>query len=236
MRIAVKLLIKTCMCLIIACCGYAQGDALVAIQKIYSAYNKGYAISFNGTMKMYVKNNPAKIIERVPTRYLIKGRNFNCSIGPVDMLLNEKYYVSADKSVRVIIIGNKKDLGATMQAPALNLDQFAKWIKGKNMDARIIPGTNARELLLIDPHRLTGYDSYRIAYDPSTGFMQKVILELSDDNDPSHKTMVLEINYSRPEIAAESKNSFSERQFFSVQQNKIQLYNNYKGYQLINQL
>lgn len=233
---AVKLLIKTFICLIIACCGYAQGDALGAIQKIYSAYNKGYAISFSGTMKMYTKNNPAKIIERVSTRYLIKGHNFNCSIGPVDMLLNEKYYVSADKSVRVIIIGNKKDLAATMQAPALNLDQFAKWIKEKNINARIIPGTNAQDLLLTDPHRLTGYDSYRITYDPSTGFMQKAILELFDDNDPGHKTMVLEINYTRPEIAVEGKNSFSERHFFSVQQNKIRLQNNYKGYQLINQL
>ena len=236
MRIAVKLLIKTFSCLIIAGSGHAQGDALGAIQKIYSAYSKGYAISFNGTMKMYVKNNPAKIIERVPTRYLIKGHNFNCSIGPVNMLLNDRYYVSADKSVRVIIIGNKKDLAATMQAPALNLDQFAKWIKEKNMDARIIPGTNAQELLLTDPHRLTGYDSYRITYDPSTGFMQKVILELSDNNDAGHKTMVLEINYSRPEIIAENKDSFSEKQFFSLQQNKIQLHNNYKGYQLINQL
>jgi len=236
MRIAAKLLIKGSMSLLMVYAAHAQDDALAAIQKIYTAYDKGYAISFNGVMKMYIKNNPAKIIERIPARYLIKGRNFNCGIGSVDLLLNEKYYVSADKSVRVIIIGNKKDLASTVQAPVLNLDQFGKWIKEKNIEARIIPGANAQELLLTDPYRLTGYDNYRITYDPDTGFMQRAILELSDENDSGHKTMVLEINYTRPVMAAENRDSFSEKQFFSVQQNRIQLHNNYKGYQLINQL
>jgi hypothetical protein len=236
MRITAKRIVKISVGLLMLCTANAQDDALAAIQKIYAAYNKAYTISFTGTMKMYAKANPAKIIERIPTRYLIKGHNFYCSIGPVTMLMNDKYYVSADKSVRILIIGNKKDLTAIMQSPVLSLDQFSKWIKEKDIDARIISGNAGQVLHLTDTHRITGYDQYSITYDRATGFMQKVILELSDGNDPIHKTIVIEINYTRPAIAAENKNNFSEKQFFSVQQNKIQLSNSYKGYQLINQL
>ncbi len=214
----------------------AQTDALNSIRKICSAYTKTYTVSFNGTMKMYNKNDPAKIIERVSASYLLNAGSFKCSIGPVEMLLNNRYYVSVDKSVKIIIIGNKKDLNATMQSPVLNIDQIGKWIKEKNIDATVIKQNKIDVLELKDPKRVTGYDYYQIIYDHETGFMQKVLLELSDDNDVLHKTMVLEINYTRPLVQEGSRDMFSEKQFFSIRQNKIEVKNNYKGYQLINQL
>jgi hypothetical protein len=236
MRMAVQLLVILWLNLVNVYIACAQDKALAAIQKIYSAYNTKYPISFSGSMKMYIKNEPAKIIERMQARYLLGGSRFSCSIGPVEMLLNEKYYVSADKSVRVIIIGNTKDLAATMQSPVLNLDRLSNWIKGKDIDAKVVSGSPIEILQLTDPHRLTGYDRYSISYNPITGCMQQVILELSDENSTGHKTMVLEVHYTRPAIVAETKDVFSEKRFFSLHDTTIQLNNDYTSYQLINQL
>lgn len=214
----------------------AQADAVAAIRKIYSAYNKDYAIRFSGNMKMYNSNSPAKTIERISASYLLKGKSFKCSIGPVDMLLNEKYYVSVDKSVKIIIVGNKKDLNATMQSPVLNIDQIDKWLQQKNVLATVTRQNGIATLDLMDPKRVTGYDHYRIMYDAQTGFMQKVLLELSDDNDALHKTVVLEINYTLPVALTAGKDAFSEKQFFSIRKNRFGINETYKHYQLINQL
>src|SRR4051812_26378114 len=82
----------------------AQSNALAAIRKIYSAYNTDYVMRFSGSMKMYKSNSPSKIIERTAASYLLKAGSFRCSIGPVDMLMNERYYVSVDRSVKIIIV------------------------------------------------------------------------------------------------------------------------------------
>ncbi|MEP6749223.1 MAG: hypothetical protein ABJB86_15925 [Bacteroidota bacterium] len=215
---------------------HAQNDAAIAIQKICTAYNHGETISFSGSLSMYAKSNPDKIIEKMQSSYIIRGSNFSCSIGPVQMLLNDEYYVSVDKTIKLIMIGNKKDLSGTEQMPVLNISQFKKWIEEKEIKATIIRRGNNSVLTLTDVQGITGYNIYNITYDNATGYMKKVLLELSDANDPEHKTIVLEINYSKPVLAGRTKDAFSEKQFFTITQNKIQVASDYKNYQVINQL
>jgi len=214
----------------------AQSDALAAIRKIYSAYNTDYVMRFSGSMKMYKSNSPSTIIERTAASYLLKAGSFRCSIGPVDMLMNERYYVSVDRSVKIIIVGNKKDLEATIRSPVLNIDQIDKWLRQKSISATVSRQNNVETLDLKDPKRITGYDHYSIVYDSRTGFMQKVLLELSDDNDPLRKTMILEIEYTRPSAEKTARDPFSEKQFFTIRENKFEISDRYKSYQLINQL
>lgn len=214
----------------------AQADALSAIQKIYNAYNKPYSIHFNGTMKMYKKNFPGKIIERIESVYTIQKENFICHVGSVQMLLNDNYYVSADKSVKILVIGHRKDLSGTEQIPAVNLSRFKKWIKDKTIAASLVSNKLLSILQLTDPHGITGYNSYQVFFSSQTGYMQKVLLETSDNNDPSRATMVLEIDYSIPSTGQGNNNLFSEKQFFSVTHDQLRVNATYKNYQLINQL
>ena len=213
MRFAVSVAINLCCISFAVQTAIAQTDAMAAIRKIYLAYNKHGALRFSGTMRMYNRSSPEKIIERISASYLLKGGSFKCTIGPVDMLLNRKYYVSVDKSVKIIIVGNKKDLNATMQSPVLNIDQIDKWLKEESVHATVTRHNSTETLELKDPNRVTGYDRYRIIYDGQTGFMQKVLLELSDDNDALHRTMVLEINYSRPLMIQAMKMNFLKSNF-----------------------
>jgi hypothetical protein len=224
------------LCIITVISVSAQNDASAAIHKICSAYNSGNTIGFNGNLKMYSKNNPGKIIEKMQSSYLLKGTNFSCSIGPLEMLLNDNYYVSVDKTIKLIMIGNKKDLSGTEQMPVLNIVQFKKWIEEKIIEANVTSNGPISVLQLTDAQAITGYNLYSIVYDNRTGYMKKVLLELSDYNDPVHKTIVLEINYSNPVLVEKGKSSFSEKHFFTVVKDKIQVTNNYKSYQLINQL
>ncbi|HTE11318.1 MAG TPA: hypothetical protein VK645_10110 [Chitinophagaceae bacterium] len=213
----------------------AQDDVLAAIQKIYNAYNSGHVIRFAGNMKMYDKNDPAKIIEKMQSNYLVKDKNFSCSIGPVEMLLNDKYYVSVDNSDKLIMIGYKKDLSATAQAPVLNISQFKKMIADKKMEAVVSNKAGVAVLQLSDINGASGFTMYNIEYNAASGYMKKVILE-TGSNSGTGKTMVLEINYSGPAAVTDGKDVFSEKSFFSIVNNKIQVTANYKTYQIINQL
>lgn len=224
------------LCFLLLNTVHAQTDALSAMQKICTAYNSKTAISFNGSLKMYIKNSPGKIIEKMKSSYVLKGKNFSCIIGPVEMLLNKDYYVSVDKTIKLIIIGNKRDLSGTEQIPVLNTSQFKTWIAEKIIEASVTSYGGDAVLQLTDQQGITGYNLYNITYDRVTGYMKKVVLEISDRNDPAHKTVVLEINYSRPVVAIKNEERFSEKQFFSVINTKIKVTNSYRGYQLINQL
>lgn len=231
-----KSTIEVLLCFALFTPASAQGDVTAAIEKIYAAYNTDHIISFSGSLKMYAKNNPGKIIEQMTSSYTLKGTNFTCRIGPIEMLVNNKYYVSVDKTIKLIMIGYKKDLSGTEQAPVLNTGQFKKWIEAKTIDAAIMTrGTNA-VLQLTDKRGITGYHLYSIVYDTLTGFMKKAFLETSDYNDRSHKTVVLEISYTSPVTTVKNHDVFSERQFFSVVNNKLRIAHNYQAYQLINQL
>jgi hypothetical protein len=216
--------------------GHAQDDASAVIQKIYNAYNNNTAIHFTGSMKMYVKNDPSKIIDRIQSSYTVKNKNFSCSIGAVAMLLNDNYYVSVDNSDRLIMIGRKKDLPSVASTPVLNLDQLKSRIAGKKIQAVTAGKGTAAILQLTDIDGSSGFSMYNIEYDTTTGYMKKVVLETINYNNQAGKTMVLEINYTQPEFMAGDKNAFSEKSFFSVVNNKIQLTANYKNYQIINQL
>ncbi|MES1225446.1 MAG: hypothetical protein ABUT20_58745, partial [Bacteroidota bacterium] len=202
MKYALASLIIVSLCFLLPAAATAQPDALSAIQKIYGAYNTGNAIRFTGNLKMYIKSDPGKIIDKTKSTYVLRGGNFLCSIGPVEMLLNDNYYVSVDKSIKLIIIGNKKDISGTGQMPALNLRQFKKWIGEKTIEASVAGGGSNSILELIDAQGVTGYNLYSITYDAITGYMKKVVMEVYDNNDSSHKTVVLEINYTNP-VAAE---------------------------------
>ncbi|MEP6728592.1 MAG: hypothetical protein ABJC98_22405 [Bacteroidota bacterium] len=214
----------------------AQNEALMAMQKIYNAYNSGSTIDFNGTMIMYAKNNPGKIIEKMESSYTIKAMNFTCHIGPVLMLLNDNYYVSADKTLKLIVIGHRKDLPGNGGIPVLNIAQFKTWIQDKAIKASVIPQGNNLFLQLSDPGGISGYHLCSIVCNAKTGYMKKVLMEMDDYNDIARKTMVLEINYTVPVVKESSRNEFSERSFFSFRNNKIRITDNYKGYQVINQL
>jgi hypothetical protein len=236
MKYAMERIAWIALCVLVLDTAYAQPDALAAIRKIYAAYNTPNAIRFYGSLKMYIKNNPGKIMETMQSSYIIRGTNFACSIGPVEMLLNDNYYVSVDKTIRLIMIGNKKDLSGTEQIPVLNTAQFKTWIEEKTLKATVLSKGTTSVLQLTDVKGITGYNLYNITYDAITGFMRKVMLEISDYNDASHKTVVLEITYSNPVRVQKNSNTFSEKHFFSVTKNKIQLTANYRNYQLINQL
>ena len=134
------------------------------------------------------------------------------------------------------MIGNKKDLSGTEQIPVLNTAQFKTWIEEKTLGAAVLSKGATSVLQLTDMQGITGYNLYSITYDAATGFMKKVVLEISDYNDASHKAVVLEITYSSPVPAEKSNNAFSEKHFFSIAGNKIKLTANYKNFQLINQL
>jgi len=214
----------------------AQNEALMAMQKICTAYNSGSTINFNATMIMYAKNNPGKIIEKMESSYTLKAMNFTCHIGPVLMLLNDNYYVSADKTLKLIVIGHRKDLPGNGGMPVLNIAQFKALIKDKAIQASVIPQGNNLFLQLSDPEGISGYHLCSIVCNAKTGYMKKVVMEIDDYNDTTGKTMVLEINYTVPVVAEKNKNAFSEKPFFSFSNNAIRTTDNYKGYQVINQL
>jgi len=214
---------------------HAQDDVLAAIQKIYNAYNSSHAIHFAGNMKMYDKNDPTKIIERMKSNYIVKDKNFSCNIGPVEMLLNDRYYVSVDNSDKLIMIGHKKDLSATAKAPVLNISQFRKMITGKKMEAVVSNKAGTAVLQLTDINGVSGFTLYNIEFNAASGYMKKVILE-TGSSIGTGKTIVLEINYSEPAAVKDGKDAFSEKYFFSIVNNKIQVTASYKNYQVINQL
>jgi hypothetical protein len=216
--------------------GNAQNEAMNAIAKIYNAYNSNTIIRFNGNMKMFAKSEPAKIIEKMRSSYIIKDKNFICIIGPVEMLLNDNYYVSVDNSEKIIMIGRKKDLAAAARMPVLNIDQFKKQITDKKIQAVAGKNGTTAVLQLTDEKGASGYNSYNIEYDEVKGYMKKVVLETDAYNNENDKTLVLEINYTQPEPVENTKDFFSEKTFFSIVNNKIQLTPDYKNYQIINQL
>jgi hypothetical protein len=214
---------------------YPQQDAAGELQKLYKAYNNGTVLRFTGSMKMYGKNEPLKILEKMQSSYTLKGKNFFCRIGPVEMMMNDLYYVSVDNSDKLMMIGNKKDL-PNMQMPVLNIEQIKKWINDKKMHATASLKGSFGILELFDPSGITGYNKYTIEYDKQTGYMKKVLLETSAADENNLNTMVLEIIYSNPVAVETSANLFSEKTFFSIVNKNIQLARDYKGYQIINQL
>jgi hypothetical protein len=236
MRYHTKKIVETVCCLIVLFTAHAQKDALAAIQAINNAYNSGITLSFRGSLKMYNKAHPEKLMEKMQSTYVLKGGNFMCSIGPVEMLLNDSYYVSVDKAIKLVIIGYRTDLSGTSQMPVLNTAQFKQWITANTIQASVTSGSRSAVLQLRDTPASTGYKLYKIKYDVVSGFMKEVLLETSDNNDVTNKTVVLEINYSTPVKMIEDESTFSEKKFFSVVNKKVLLTSNYKGYQLINQL
>ena len=214
----------------------AQEDALNAIEKISRAYQSEHTLSFTANMKMYNRANPAAIIEQMQCSYLLHRALFNCRIGPVEMLLNDSFYVSVDRSVKMIIIGHKKDLSGTEQMPALNTTVFKQWIGNKAVEAKLLKRGSLHILTIADQHGIGPYNFYAISFDPVTGYMKTVQLELSDKADSTHKTMVLSIQYSTPTVVVPSREEFSEKRFFSMVNKKIYLNSQYKNFQLINQL
>lgn len=214
----------------------AQADPLACIDKIYGAYKSNHVASFNGAMKMYTKSNPQKIIETMQSSYTMKGANCICRIGPVLMLLNENYYVSVDNTLKLLVIGYRKGLSSIDQQPVLNIGRFKALLHDKSIEAAVINNGALRVLQLTDTHNVTGYSFCSIAYNPVTGYLKKVVMETSDYNDEAHKTMVLEIDYTAPVPVGESKSLFSEKPFFSINNNKVRVADNYRTYQLINQL
>ncbi|MFT3935473.1 MAG: hypothetical protein QM726_17735 [Chitinophagaceae bacterium] len=214
----------------------AQDDASKVIQKIVNAYHSDKPMRFSGSMKMYPKTNAAKVSERMESEFILHGKKFYCSIGPLQMLLNDDYYVSVDKADKLIMIGHHKDVSGTANVPVLNMDAFALLIKEKKIEAIISKQGGNSLLQLNDAENVTGYSAYSIEYDASTGYMKKVLLERKDANTASGKTMVLEINYTIPVAISANKNVFSEKPFFSIVNKRIQLTDNYRGYQVINQL
>lgn len=217
-------------------CSYSQDDALSAIGKIYNAYNGAAAIRFNGSMKMYAKGQPAKIIEKMQSSYTIKDKNFICTIGPVAMLLNRNYYISVDNEEKLMMVGRQKDLAAAAKVPVLNIDQFRKGILEKKILAVVIDKGATAILQLTDLSGNSGYNSYSIEYAVSSGHMKKVVLETDAYNDEQNKTLVLEINYTEPVPAENGTDLFSEKTFFSIVHNKLLPAPGYKNYQIINQL
>jgi hypothetical protein len=212
-----------------------QSPALAAISKICKAYNSSMAIQFRGYIKMYNKNTPAVIIETMASTYTIRKNNFSCTIGSVSMLLNEKYYVSVDKSLKIMMIGNKKDLSAIAQVPVLNIGRFAALIEDNTLTASIENRQDGTVMTLTDKATVSGYGNYSIWYEPSSGYLKKVLVELFDPNDTSRKTVVLEIRYTMP-VPAAGNLLFDETDFFSIVNGKVKMNALYKSYQLINQL
>lgn len=214
----------------------AQKDVLAAVKKIADAYNTREAISFTGSMRLYASDHPGKIIERMQSNYLIKGTRLLCSLGPMEMLLNEQYYVTVDKTIKVITIGHRKDLSSTAQLPVLNTGRFQQWITAKTITAAVAVHGKSRVLQLTDTKGATGYNLYRIWYDYSTGYIEKMLMETAGFNNIPHQKMVLQINYSKPLRPPASKNSFSENRYLTIAGNTIHVKEYYKTYQLINQL
>ena len=217
-----------------AVCLSAQDKAIAAIQKIYSSYTGNTSIHFTGNMKMYAKNEPLRIIDRLQSSYTLKNKNFHCSIGPVSMLMNDDYYVSVDNSDKLIMVGRKKDLPAMAGNPVLNLEQLKKGIADREIQATVTVNGTEGVLQLTDAAGSSGFISYRIEFTTATGYMKKVIMETGGSSENTGKIMVLEINYTAPSPAETA--SFSEKPFFSVINNQIQLTAAYKNYQIINQL
>ena len=216
--------------------GCAQADPIAAIRKIYSAYNTNNGIRFSGSMKMYNKNDPGKIIEQIQSSYVIKGANFSCRIGPVLMLLNDDYYVSSDKTIKLLMVGRRKDLSGTGQIPVLNTGQLKTWIEEKAMRATLTEQGSESILQINDEQGISGYRLFRLRYSNASGYIKNILMEIDDHNDPARKTMILEINYTIPIIIADCKDIFSEKAFFSIVNKTIRVTENYKTYQLINQL
>ncbi|MEP7280037.1 MAG: hypothetical protein ABI813_15425 [Bacteroidota bacterium] len=236
MKPLIKQMTVICLCLWPGIIVQAQIDPFAVMQKICAAYKSGTPLRFYGSMSMYLKSNPDNIIEKMHSSYMVDGTNFICSIGPLELLSNDTYYVSADKMAKLIMIGHKKDLANGKQIPVLNADRFKKWIKEKRVQAVVIPGYTRSVLKLTDSGGETGYYLYKIEYDNGTGYMKQVLLETADPNDTSRKTMVLKITYTTPVARQKDNNTFSEQHFFSITANKVQLAPAYRGYQLINQL
>ncbi len=214
-------------------CLSAQDNAITALRKIQHSYNGGKAIRFTGSMKMYAKNQPSRIIDQLQSSYILKNKNFRCSIGPVSMLLNNDYYISVDNSGKLIMLGRRKDLPVMAGNPVLNLGQLEKWLGEKKIQATVSVNTVNTVLQLTDMEAVSGFNAYSIEFNTINGYMKKVVMESVASNEPG-KTTVLEINYSEPLPATNT--SFSEKPFFSVVGNSIQLSAAYRGYQLINQL
>lgn len=212
----------------------AQADALAAIQKIYNAYNTNNAVRFTGNIKMFARDQPAKLIERMQCRYILQHKKFVCKIGPIEMLLNDSYYVSVDNSDKILIVGRKKDLSAFAGAAVLHLEQLKSLVTGNKIKAIVSVKGSTGILQLIDSACSSGFGRYSIEYSTQSGCMKKVLLETAG-NEPA-KIMVLEINYSAPEIISANQETFSEKAFFTIVNNKILLSDGYKNYQLVNQL
>ncbi len=211
----------------------AQDNALDAIEKIYNGYSNGTAIHFTGSIKMYAKNEPSRILDHLQSSYTLKNSHFSCSIGPVSMLLNNDYYVSVDNSAKLIMLGHKKDLPAMAGNPVLNLAQLKKWLKEKKMQASLSVNGDAAILQLTDINAVSGFTFYHIAFNTNTGYMKRVVMESAAHTEKG-KIIVLEIKYSAPLPAGNY--SFSEKDFFSIVDNRLQLSEVYRNYQLINQL
>jgi hypothetical protein len=211
-------------------CILAQDNALAAISKIAKAYNSTAAVHFTGQMKMYAKNNPSKIIDRLQGSYTINNKNFHCSIGPVSLLLNEDYYVSADKSSKVITIGRKKDLRAMTNATVVNFEQLKKWVMEKRIVAVVANKANSTQLQLTDTDGSTGFNTYTIEYNNTSGYMKKAVLETAAVGEAGTR-MVLEIVYTEPVAAYNT--AFSETSYFTMINHQVHLSPAYKTYQII---
>ncbi len=211
----------------------AQADPMAAVQKIITAYHPAKAIRFTGTMTLYAKNDPGKVLESVNSSFLLQEEKFYCSIGPVEMLRNNAYYVSADNANKQIMIGRPKDLPANKQMPVLNMGRLAALLKEKKIT--IVPFGSGMQagLQIADRQCLTGYNGYTIVYDAGTGYIEKAAVETDAYKKATGKTLVLEVSYTKPVVVRKTKNVFSERLFFFGSGKVVQLMARYKDYRLV---
>ena len=114
----------------------------------------------------------------------------------------------------------------------VNFEQLKKWIIEKKIVAVVTARANSALLQLTDTEGSTGFNTYTIEYDNTSGYMKKAVLETGAGGEAG-TSMVLEIVYTAPVAAGNA--SFSESVYFSVAGSQILLNNAYKGWQIIDQ-
>lgn len=218
----------------------AQRDAFSELSKIREAYSQPKGILFRSTITMYKTGNLWEPLDKISCQYALKGANYYCKIGPIELVKNNEYFVSVDHEDQYLKVGDARKIPTQQDAFITGLSSLKQLLANKSFIGEISSKGNQSILILTAAaNAYTDVRKYTVYYRSGSYLIDRVLMEVNQVNDDGNQeevTLETVYSYSQIQQVTEIDNFLNLSRFVEIKGNTIELGAAYKKYQLINQL
>jgi hypothetical protein len=218
----------------------AQKDPLSEMTKINQAYLKSGEMFFKSTISMFRKGNLSKAVDKIDCQYALKGSDYYCKMGPIEMVKNKDLYVSIDHEDHYLTVGDVKKVPSQQNVFVTGLASLKQLLSDKTYTGEVSTSGNQSILVLTaKPDAGTEVKKYTVYYKADSYLINRVLMETVQVNEEgAEEEMVLETiyNYDQTKQGTSIDQYLNLSRFVKINGKTIEPGNAFKKYQLINQL